>query len=195
MDLLKLIKERKTVRRYKNKPIPKKVLDKIIEAGIWGPAVLALGLQPWKFIVITNKELINKISQILLKKTPTIGVGGNKVLRISSATIANAPAVIVVYNTTCVSKALKHFKNIYIKLGRSAEASANAAAIQNMVLTADSLGIGSCWLDAPLFCEKKINKLLRVNESMSAMLALGYPVNKTKRSPRKPISETVRYIE
>lgn len=39
MDILNLIKKCATIRKYQNKPIPKKILDKIIEAGIWGSSI------------------------------------------------------------------------------------------------------------------------------------------------------------
>ena len=56
MDVLKLIKNRQTVRKYKNSPISKNIIEQIIEAGRWGPSVH--GFQPWRFIVITNMSLI-----------------------------------------------------------------------------------------------------------------------------------------
>ncbi len=63
MDILRLIKERYTVRKYLNKKIPKRKIDKIIEAGIWASSVH--GFQPWRFIVITNDLFIKKISDII----------------------------------------------------------------------------------------------------------------------------------
>jgi len=64
-----------------------------------------------------------------------------------------------------------------------------------MILVAESLGIGSCWLTISLLCEKEINKLLGVkNEKLVAVLTLGYPQERGKRSKRKPISETVKYL-
>ncbi len=65
-----------------------------------------------------------------------------------------------------------------------------------MILVAESLGVGSCWLDTPLFCEKEINKLLGIkDEKLIAILTLGYPAEKGRRSKRKSLSETVRFID
>jgi len=80
-----------------------------------------------------------------------------------------------------------------LKNAELAEISAISAAIQNMCLAAEYIGIGSCWLDLPLFCKKEINEFLGIRDDLTAILTLGYPAydGKTKRSPRKPITETV----
>lgn len=196
MDILKLIKNRTTIRKYQNKPIPKKILHKIIEAGVWGPSLLAVGFQPWKFKIITNKKIIHKIATILLKKSERIGIGGNIILRTGSNTISNANTIIVVYNCAPVTKFVTNFRKIYHRAAKLAELSAISASIQNMILVAHSLGIGSCWLDAPLFCEKEISKLLaESNDKLVAILTLGYPAQKTKRSVRKPWKEIVNFAK
>ena len=73
MEILKLIKNRIAARKYKDKPIPNRILDKIIEAGRWGPSVH--GFQPWRFIAITKVSLIKEISNVLLNKSEELGSG------------------------------------------------------------------------------------------------------------------------
>ncbi len=68
MDILKLIKTRRSIRRYKKLTVNKRVIKRIIQAGIWAPS--GLNNQPWKFKVITNPELevlskYTKCSQII----------------------------------------------------------------------------------------------------------------------------------
>ena len=91
MDILELIKNRRTIRRYQDKAIPKEILDKIIEAGIWGPSVPSfLNIQPWKFTIIIDKKLINRLSKILLKKSEKTGIGVNILLRSAANIIESA---------------------------------------------------------------------------------------------------------
>lgn len=199
MDLLKLIKSRRSIRKYKDKPIPKEKIDKILEAGIWGPSVTTfLGIQPWKFIVISDKNLIKEIYEIILKKSKKVGIGVNILLR-SAANIINCASVVVaVYNTGDSKKLRDRNKEIYTRFSKlivKAELSAISAAIQNMILVAEDLGIGSCWLYTPLFCGKNINKLMNTNDELIALLTLGYPAEKGKRSKRKPRREIVRYMK
>ncbi|MCX6711092.1 MAG: nitroreductase family protein [Candidatus Woesearchaeota archaeon] len=60
-NLLKLIKNRRSVRQYANKPIQKKILEEIIDAARLAPS--AINMQPWEFVVITEKEMLNYIAE------------------------------------------------------------------------------------------------------------------------------------
>lgn len=198
MDILKLIKTRRSIRKYKDKPIPKEKIDKILEAGIWGPSLTKfLGIQPWKFVVISDKDLIKEIYEIILKKSKKAGIGVNILLQSSVNTISTASVLIAVYNTKGLKKIRDRYKEIYTRFSKlivKSELSATSAAIQNMILVAQDLGIGSCWLIIPLFCEKDINKCIDTNDELVALLTLGYPAEKGKRSKRKSRKETVRYM-
>jgi nitroreductase len=198
MDILRIIKRRCSIRKYKNKPIPKKILDKIIEAGIWGPSVPSfLRIQPWRFVIITNKKSIGRLAKIILNKAQNSKAGVNILLRTAANIVGNAQAIIIIYNSRDLEKVKSKFKELVINFStviNKAQLSAISASIQNMVLMAESLRIGSCWLDMSLFCEKEINKMLKTEEQLVAFLTLGYPAEKGRRAPRKPLSEAVKYI-
>ena len=194
MNILKLIKNRQSTRIYKNKQVPFKIVQKIIMAGVWGPSLLAVGFQPWEFTVVRNREVIKKIGDILLKKSMAIGIGGSAILRISANTVFNSPTLIIVHNSSCVSNFVKRFNKIFEKIAKSAEISAISAAVQNMLLVAESVKVGTCWLDTPLFCEEEINALLKNKNKLCAILTIGYPGQKGYRSRRRKFSEVVRYI-
>lgn len=199
MDILHLIENRTTARKYRNKKIPAGVVNKIVQAGIWGSAVI--GIQPWKFVVITTSLVNKKIANLLLKKAQKLESIRN--LSFTTAnTIANAPMIILVYNRNSI-KSIEHkifkikkerIKKDHINIAEKAEIEAISGAIQNMILVAHSLGIGSCWNTLPLFCEKEINRLLKTDDQLLSILTFGYPAEKTKRSPRRPLSETVQFI-
>lgn len=193
IEILELIKARRTIRRYKDKPVPKKSLNKIIEAGRWASSIH--GFQPWKFIVIKKRVLIEKISDILMKKSRRESIGSRIFLSSSAETIINAQALIIIYNSKSFSKFASSLSKEYVRFAGIAELSAISSAIQNMILTAESLGISSCWLSITLFCENEINKICNIKEDeLVSVLSLGYPKEKGKRSQRKPISEAVKYL-
>lgn len=198
MEVLKLIKKRKTIRKYKSKLVPRKLIHKIIEAGIWGPSVPSfLQIQPWRFVIVTNKKLKTELYKILFERSQQEGIGVNILLRSASDIVNSAQAVVLIYNSGDIQKYEKKFKIIYAKFAAiiaKAELCAISAAVQNMILIAEELGIGSCWLDTPLFCKKEINKIININDELVAILALGYADEKGKRSPRKPISEAVKFV-
>jgi len=192
MDILTLIKKRASIRKYKPKKIPCKKIKLIIEAGIWGPSIHHF--QPWKFIVVEKKYIINKIAKIVLKKFKKINVP-SFIFYPTITVLTNAQLMICVYNTKKLTKYLKKYNKIYFKKVGLVEISAISASIQNMILTAESLGIGSCWLDMPLLCSKEINNLLNMEEELAAVITFGYPNQKGIRSHRSPIYETVKYIK
>ena len=195
MEILDLIKKRKTVRKYQDQPIPKRFLNKIVEAGRWGPSLVTF--QPWLFIVITNKNVINGVYQIVLKKIKNMGVVGTTILNSTSKAILSAPVLIMIYNTGEFAEFASKFGKVHVRLAKIAEISAISATIQNMLLISENLDIGSCWHDTPLFCRNEINKFLNINKSykLIAVLTFGYPAEKGKRSSRKPLSDLVKYIQ
>lgn len=192
MDIFNLIKNRGTVRKYKDKSVPKKIINKIIEAGSWASSIH--GFQPWFFVVITQRGIIRKIAEILYIKSKKIGTGPNILMSSTANTISNAEVLIAVYNTRVFENFAKKFRNEYFEIACLSEIESISAAIQNIIISAEHYGIGSCWTVIPLFCEKEINKLINAPSKLVAILTLGYPQEKANRSKRKPKLETLKYI-
>jgi len=193
MNILSVIKRRCSIRKYENKAIPKQILAKVIEAGIWGPSLLAPGFQPWYFVVVSNRSMIDLISNTLFEKSKVLGIGLNVILRISADTIKNAPVLIAVFNNSSLVNFAVKLNDRHINFAKMAELCAISAAIQNILLTAESFRLGACWLDTPLFCKKKIENILNVDHNLVAILALGYPAEKGRRSKRKPRESSVLF--
>ena len=65
------------------------------------------------------------------------------------------------------------------------------AAIQNMLLTAHSKGLGACWYCAPVFSKEMVRKVLRIPEEVEpqALIPLGYPAEKPLMPRRKSLGE------
>jgi len=181
MHLIKLIKQRASVRKYKKKEVSKNKIEKILEGGIWGPAIHHF--QPWKFVVVKNRSLINKISKLVAQKLKAIRIP-NFIASPTISTLNNANLYICVYNTKVFSKTMKKYNKKIFKNFELAEISAISACIQNMILIIEDLKLGSCWLDMPLFCRRGINKLLKQKGDLIAILTIGYPQVKGIRSVR-----------
>jgi len=62
-DFIKLIKERRSIRRYTDRPIEKRMLEEIVDCGRLAPS--AKNIQPWHFIVVTDKEKLSKIAELV----------------------------------------------------------------------------------------------------------------------------------
>lgn len=158
MDIIELIKSRRSIRRFSKTKVKEEVIDKLIEAGRWAPS--GLNNQPWKFIIVKNSS----IKQELAKLTKYGNV------------INKADLLIVVF--------LDHGATY----NRTKDLQAIGACIQNILLEAYSLSVGSCWLGEILKNKEKVEKILDVTENMElmAVIAIGYPEQAISEGYRKP---------
>jgi nitroreductase len=160
MDILEVIKTRRSIRRYKPDPISEEEINRILEAGRWAPS--ADNSQPWSFIVLRSPEVRKKLADTL-----TWG-----------RFLAQAPLGIVV---TINPRASGH------------PVEDGAAATQNMLLEAHSLGLGACWIAAyGEAYEASARKVLDVpeNERLLSVIAIGHPAE-TRQMTRRELSELV----
>ncbi|HDN01584.1 MAG TPA: nitroreductase [Candidatus Bathyarchaeota archaeon] len=146
MDIFEAIRLRRSVRAYLPDPIPEDKLLKILEAGRLAPS--ATNVQPWHFIVVTDKERKRQIAKT------------GRWARF----IKDAAAVIVGCGDPEASP-----KWYMVDV---------AIAMQNMVLAATGLGIGTCWIGS--FDEEKVKELLKIPPRLKivALLSMGYPRKK-----------------
>jgi nitroreductase len=173
-DALELIISRQSDRKYSDKPVEKEKLDRIIEAGRMAPS--ACNSQPWKFILVTDRDINNQIAEAASAKL----IGMN-----SFVAQANAIIVIVREGPNLSSKVGATIKNkdySLIDIG---------IATQNICLQAKAEGIGSCiigWFD-----ENELKKILVIPKSkrVELIITLGYSLSEQREKRRKPYSETV----
>jgi nitroreductase len=191
MKLMNLLKSRTSTRKYLNRPVSNKNLKAIIEAGLWGPSIHHF--QPWKFVVVKSVPLVKKISSAVEKKAKKIKIP-NFIFFPTIKTLKSTKTMICIYNTKNFSKKLKKYYKKYYKNFELAEISSISAAIQNMILMAESINLGTCWLDLPLFSRNEINKILKQKDELLAVLTIGYPAEQGKRANRKKTEESVVYL-
>ena len=198
--VIDIINSRCSIRYFEEKEIPQEIIMKILEAGIRAPN--AGGAQQWFFIVVKDKEVREKIHKLLIEahlkyakeilKPPLPDDKVSKWHKRMIEGMYKAPLYIVAYID--LRKRLYHeeFKDIeYLMAVESV-----AAAIENMILASWSLGIASVWLGVPVLMEEEFNTLLNPpeNTKLVAIIALGYPKEKPRTRPRKPIEEVVKFI-
>ena len=128
-DIFDVINNRRSVRSYKKEQLKDEEIEKILAAGIMAPT--ARGEQPWYFTVIQDKKLLDEINDVALKNMASsddeflqaIAKSGRNILH-------NAPTVIVVSG----------------KESGDYSQTDCSAAIENILLAAEGLDIGSCWI-------------------------------------------------
>jgi nitroreductase len=151
MDVFEAIQERRSIRSYLDTPVPRILMEKILEAGRLAPS--AKNCEPWHFIAVTD----------VAKRKALSGGTWAKFL-------TQSPLVIV----ACGDK----------KASPGWYAIDVALAVENMILTAVSLGLGTCCVGS--FNEKDIKAALKIPEKFEVlvMLAVGYPCGKLDLSSK-----------
>jgi Nitroreductase len=175
-DTLDLITSRQSDRKYSDRLLEKEKLERIIEAGRMAPS--ACNAQPWKFIVVTDPELVLKIADAASAKL----IGMNSF-------VAQAPVILVIVRekpnmSSKVGATIKNKDYSLIDIG---------IATENICLQAKAEGIGSCiigWFD-----ERMLKKLLDIPKSkrVELIITLGYSLSEQREKRRKPAAETVSY--
>ncbi|NLO89337.1 MAG: nitroreductase family protein [Clostridia bacterium] len=172
-DVFEVIKERKSIRAFKSQDIPDTTVTRLLEAASRAPS--AGNLQPWKFYVVKIREIKEKLA----------GAAYNQRF------IIQAPVVIVV----CALPEESALR--YGERGRSLYCIQDtAAAVQNLLLSAWALGIGSCWVGA--FDEGAATSALELSkrERPVAIIPLGYPAEEGHfgKTSRKPLEKVVEFV-
>lgn len=173
MEVMKAIKTRRSIRRYKTTAVDDKTVDLVLEAARWAPSWA--NTQCWRFIVVRDSSIKAELAEIL---------GGNP----AADAVRNAPVVIV----ACAELG----KSGYYK-GEVATDKGDwfmfdvALAMQNLVLAAHSLGLGT--VHVGFFDAKRVAGILAVPQGLHVvgMTPLGYPDEEPKVRPRKELFEIV----
>ena len=210
MELQEAIEGRRSIRRYTDDDVPNEDLIKILRAA--GLAPSAGNQQMWHFVVIKNRQLIERMKQAVLEAVDAMSQwpeaeayqSNIHALRTYAIFFANAPVVIAAlakpYLTPLDSELLpKHglsFQEIHALRGDPGRQSLGAA-IQNLVLAAHSLGYGTCWMTGPLFANPALRVLLDVKPEwqLAAIIPLGRPAEKPNPRTRQPVEEIYTLIE
>jgi nitroreductase len=156
MSLDEIIKKRRSVREYSSREVDLNDLRKVIEAARFAPS--ACNKQPWRFVVVTAQEKVRMVFEKSL--------GGV----ISNSWAKTAPVFIVACaeKSLMVHKLAAGFKKIpyhFLDMG---------AAIEQMLLKATELGLGTCWIG--WFNKKVIRKLFAIPKSLEivSLIAIGH---------------------
>ena len=188
-DVFKTIYARRSIRDYLAEDVPDRVIRELIKAGTYAPS--AVNKQPWRFMVIKNRELMKKLSnkakelwmeQDVSASNPDIIRLANMIARPDFNIFYNAPLLIMIFaNPDALSPQIDC-----------------ALAAENMMLAARSLGIGSCWigLAAVLGQVHEIMNELGVPADcrLVGCLIFGYPARLDLRAPEREENVILKWI-
>ncbi|HET6477672.1 MAG TPA: nitroreductase family protein [Dehalococcoidales bacterium] len=176
MEVLEAIRTRRSIRKYKSKPVEEKTLATVLEAARQAPSWA--NTQCWRFVVVRDGAIKSKLSNTLNETNP------------ARDAVCNAPLVIV----ACAEMGKSGHKD-----GEAVTDKGDwfmfdvALAMQNLVLAAHSLGLGTVYVGR--FDAGEVGRILSLPQGYCAvaMTPLGYPDETKEPRPRKELEEIVHY--
>jgi len=181
MELDEAIKGRRSIREYLDKPVSLELIRLVLEAGTWAPS--AKNGQQWRFTVLTGnaKKQLTDVFRLELervaKKISRQNMGSSFG---SCAIMEKAPVVIMVWNTA--------------ERGWETEVHSVVAAIQNMLLKAYDLGLGTVWIGDIFYAIEALKQHLGKPWELAAAIALGWPAQSPQPRPRKSVDEVAEFL-
>ena len=196
-ELSELMRRRRSLRRYRAQPVPKEFLGQILEAAVWAPS--AHNRQPWRFVVISRaatkerlaREMGAKLRGDLSADAVPPAVIDADVAR-SYQRITEAPLLLLL----CMSlQDMDEYGDERRQAHERTMAQQSAAmAGQNILLMASSLGLGACWMCAPLFCQDLVAAVLDLPADWrpQGLITLGFPAQQRQRQRDSWETRTIR---
>jgi nitroreductase len=184
MEVLEAIKTRRSIRKYKSTPVDDKTVERILEAARWAPSWH--NFQCWRFIVVRDSEIRNRLADTAIEVAEGKPNRGAEAMRVTPIAI--------------VACAERRRSGYFAREPRKPVTDKGdwymydvALAMQNLVLAAHSLGLGTVNVGA--FDAIKAAKILGVPEGFAvvSMTPLGYPDQEPAPRPRKELAEIVFY--
>ncbi len=168
MKVLEVIQKRQSVRKYKEDPIPEKTLMRVLEAARLAPS--GKNFQPWKFIIVKDKALKEKLAQASA----------------GQFFMAEAPIIIVGcgFPDDCYARMGRYMKSWSVDV---------TIALEHLILQAQEEGLGTCWIGS--FEEEGVKAILNIPENVKvlALTPLGYPDEIPRFRGRKSLDEIISY--
>ncbi len=191
------INERRSIRKYKQDTVSNEDIKKIIESGILAPS--AKNRQPWKYIVFSGqskKEILDVMEQGLIRERDI-----NQTLPDSHSGLPDAfntlkimreaPILIMIENTNGRSP----FDSIDTdnRITEICDTLSIGASIQNMLLTATEMGLGTLWIANTCFAYEELCQYLNIKGQLIGAITIGIPDESPNPRPRKPFNEVVEF--
>jgi nitroreductase len=192
VQTLEAIAQRRSIRRFLDTPVTDEQIRHILHAAALAPS--GKNRQPWRFVVVRDHkraEMITRIRTGMDKlRTRNIDVGsGPWTLKV----MEQAPVTIFVFNdaTTLTAETTMTAQEIVLA---SVDVQSIGAAIQNLLLAAHDMGLGTLWICDVFEAYEELCAWLGETRQMVAAIAVGYPDETPAPRPRKRVDDVTRWL-
>lgn len=203
MNLTQVIQQRRSVRKFKDLPVPESMIRTMIDAAIYAPS--ASNRQPWRFIIVKDPtvrlSLAGCVQEAVDATTWDILSGYEDEYRSYSRSFshfAQAPVLIIALVRAAPTLAVLLRSNTPSQERLSAmevngAIISVAMAVQNLLLSATDQGLGTCVMTGPLMAAESFARVLAVPEGWTilCMVCVGYSDESPLPIPKKTVEQVV----
>lgn len=191
------IYNRRSIRKYSDRQVPKEMIEQIIDAGRMSPS--AKNRQPWQYIVLGGKskaEFLEYMNKGILREESEYATLPDSKKGIADAKntwniMMQAPILIVVLNS--------NGKNPFDKIDADSriveicDTLSIGASIENMLLKATEIGLGTLWIANTCYAYNELTEYLETTHQLVGAVAVGYADEAPLQRPRKNTDDIVEY--
>ncbi|MCW3996592.1 MAG: nitroreductase family protein [Candidatus Bathyarchaeota archaeon] len=191
-ELFEAIRQRRSIRKYRPKTIPKELVLEVLAAAGWAPS--AHNSQPWRFVILSDasikRRLVAAMAQAWVADLKLDGItleADKRKERVEQ--FINAPVLIL----ACLTMdGLMEFPDAKRQsCERDLAVQSFGASVENLLLAAHAKGLGACWFCAPAFCKGTVRAELKIPDAVEPMafITMGYSAEQPAAPAKKSLSE------
>jgi nitroreductase len=202
-----IIRSRRSVRRFKPEAPARDVLEQLIEMAILAPS--ASNKQPWRFFIVTDKATIELMATAVQKAVDRIVTHvrsdfmdafrayGNYFVRFREAPVVIVPAFreLEVLSNLVDATVTPEDRERIASMEFNSGLISTSLAVQNLMLFAHSIGLGTSCMSGPLLAADDLKRVLEIPESwrIAALIPTGFPDEEPTAPVRKPAGAVIRW--
>jgi F420 biosynthesis protein FbiB-like protein len=210
-EMLDFLSMRRSVRAFTAKPVPREVLERLLQAAVTAPS--PTNRQPWRFAVVTRASLRQRITEAVRTRAEEMkaiirqghhaedfGQYGDFFHEpLSTAAVIIVPQYRIYPDliANLVASGGGDPAKFHTAASMQAELCSTSAAVMALLQQALAEGLGACWMSGPMIAKDALQGLLDIREpwKMVGAVAVGYPDERPAKQPRKPLAQVVTWFE
>jgi F420 biosynthesis protein FbiB-like protein len=192
MQVLDAIAQRRSIRRFKDSPVPEEDIRAILHAATLAPS--GKNKQPWRFIVVEGEAQRAEMVRIMRAGTAELTAQGINPgsSEWTAKSMEQAPVTIFIFDEGETND--ERERSFVDFLMNTVDIQSIGAAIQNMLLAALDRGLGTLWICDVFYAYEGLCEWLGENHVMVAAVSVGYPDEDPGPRPRKTVDEVTRWL-
>ncbi len=193
---LETIRRRHSIRQFSEEAVSEEEIKTILEAANQAPS--AHNQQSWHFVVVRGDKRL-ELSELVVEKSRDYPKPSSSLLRMAARSIASAPVTIAVANTGDLiehgTELFKVEREVAFDFFRTMEIQSSAAAVENLLLAATSLGLASVWLGVLFLIKEEVLDFLgEPGGEFMAVIPIGHALKESSGPSKKPLEYAVRRL-